>query len=105
MARMGLKMHVGTGSIVSKTEAIYFPSRSKITSWLLNHESLQISSCRETFSLVEVGKKENRISDERLKNIVDDCYEKAVETDNIIVQLVNFVSSTKVFTYIGSWIE
>ena len=55
--------------------------------------------------MVEVGKKEKRISDERLKNIVDDCYEKAVETDNIIVQLVNFVSSIKVFTYIVSWIE
>ena len=67
MARMGLKMHVGTGSIVSKTEAIYFPSRSKITSWLLNHESLQISSYRETFSLVEAGKKEKRIMGDRQK--------------------------------------
>lgn len=105
MARMGLKMHVGTGSIVSKTEAIYFPSRSKITSWLLNHESLQISSYRETFSLVEAGKKEKRIMGDRLKKMIGDCYEKAVETDNIIVQSVNFISFTKVFKYLGSWIE
>ena len=91
---MGLNIHVGTGSKASKNEAVYFPPRSKITSWLLNYESLLISSCRETFSLVEIGKKEKRISGERLKKIVDDCYEKAVETDNIIVQSVNFVSFT-----------
>ena len=66
MGRMGLKMHVGTGSKASKTEAVYFPSCPKITSWLLNREFLQISSYRETFSLLEVDKKEKRISDERL---------------------------------------
>ena len=31
--------------------------------------------------------------------------EKAVENDNIIVQSVNFISFTKVFKYLGSWIE
>ena len=55
IARMGLKMHVGTVSKASKTESFYFPSRSKVTSWLLNRESLHISSYRETFSLVEAG--------------------------------------------------
>ena len=55
--------------------------------------------------MIEVGKKEKRISGERLKKIVDDCYEKAVETDNIIIQSVDFVSFTKVFKYLGSWIE
>ena len=55
--------------------------------------------------MIEVGKKEKRISGERLKKIVDDCYEKAVETDNIIIHSVNFVSFTKVFKYLGSWIE
>ena len=105
MARMGLKIHVGTGSKASKTEAVYFPSRSKITSWLLNHDFLQISSYHETFSLVEVGKKEKRILGERLKKIVDGCYEKSVETDDIIVQSVNFVSFTTVFKYLCSWIE
>ena len=39
MARMGLKIHVETGSKASKSEAVYFPSCSKITAWLLNHES------------------------------------------------------------------
>ena len=67
MARMTLTIHVGTGSKSSKTEAVYLPSRSKITSWLLNHESLQISSYRETFSLVEAGKKEKRIMGDRQK--------------------------------------
>ena len=105
MARMWLKIHIGTGSKASKTGAVYFPSRSKITSWLLNYESLQISSYRETFSLVEAGKKEKRITSDRLKKIIDDCYEKAVETDNIIVQSVSFISFTKLFKYLGSLIE
>ena len=59
-------MHVETGSKAPKTEVVYFPSRSKVTLWLLNHESLQISSYHETFSLVEVSKKEKRILGERL---------------------------------------
>ena len=100
MARMGLKMHVETGSKASKTEAIYFPSRFKITSWLLYHESLQISSYHESFSLVEAGKKEKRITGDLLKKIIDNCYEKAIETDNIIIQSVYFVSFTKVFKYL-----
>ena len=105
IAEMGVKIYVGTGSKASKTEAVYFPSCSKITSWLLNHESLKNSSYHETFSLVEVGKKEKIISGETLKKIVDGCYEKAVETDDIIVQSINCVSFTKVFKYLGSWIE
>ena len=100
MARMGLKMHVETRSKASKTEAIYFPYRFKITSWLLNHESLQISSYHESFSLVEAGKKEKRITGDLLKKIIDNCYEKAIETDNIIIQSVYFVSFTKVFKYL-----
>ena len=71
MARMGLKMHVETGSKASKTEAIYFPSRFKITSWLLYHESLQISSYRETFSLVEAGKKQIRMD-------VSKCHQRTI---------------------------
>ena len=31
--------------------------------------------------------------------------EKSVEIDNIIVQSVNFISFTKVFKYLGSWIK
>ena len=72
---------------------------------MLNYESIQISSYRETFTLVKAGKKEKIITSDRLKKIIDDCYEKAVETDNIIVQLVSFISFTKVFKYLGSWIS
>ena len=38
MARLGLNMHVGTKNKASKTEAVYFPSRTKIISWLKNHD-------------------------------------------------------------------
>ena len=71
MARTRLTIHVGIGLKASKTEAVYFPSRSKITSWLLNHESLQISSYRETFSLVEAGKKQIRMD-------VSKCHQRTI---------------------------
>ena len=57
MARMGLKMHVGIESKVSKTETVNFLSRSRITQRLSNHEFLKISSSSETFSIVEAEKK------------------------------------------------
>ena len=38
MARLGLKMHIGTKNKGSKTEAVYFPSRTKIISWLKDHD-------------------------------------------------------------------
>ena len=34
MKRMGLNTHVGSGKKGSKTEAVFFPSRSKTSEWL-----------------------------------------------------------------------
>ena len=38
MARLGLNIHVGTKDKTSKTEAVYFPSRTKIIFWLKEHD-------------------------------------------------------------------
>ena len=38
MARLGLNMHVGTKDKASKTEAVYFPSRTKIIDWLKEND-------------------------------------------------------------------
>ena len=40
---------------------------------LLHHESLQFSSSLETFSLVKNGKKEKRISSEKLNKTIEVC--------------------------------
>ena len=38
MAKLGLNMHVGTKDKASKTEAVYFPSRTKIIDWLKEND-------------------------------------------------------------------
>ena len=43
MARLGLKMHVGTKDKASKTEAVYFPSRTKFIDWLKENDKKNYS--------------------------------------------------------------
>ena len=38
MKRMGLNIHVGSDKKASKTEAVFFPSRSKFSEWLRKGE-------------------------------------------------------------------
>ena len=38
MLILGLTMHVDTKDIASKTEAVYFPSRTKIKDWLKEND-------------------------------------------------------------------
>ena len=47
MKRMGLNMHVGSGKKASKTEAVFFPSRSKISEWLRKGKIKSIFSSEE----------------------------------------------------------
>ena len=39
IARSGLNMHVYTKDQASKTEAVYFPSRTKIIKWFKSHDN------------------------------------------------------------------
>jgi len=43
MSRLGLTMHVGKGENASKTESIFLPSRTKMQSWIDEHENSLIS--------------------------------------------------------------
>ena len=56
MKRLGLNMHTGDGKKPSKTEAVFFPSRSKIQSWIKNHENSLISSYNPSFLHLTVKK-------------------------------------------------
>ena len=38
MARLRLNIHIGTKDKASKTEAVYFPSRTKIIDWLKEND-------------------------------------------------------------------
>ena len=42
MKRMGLTMYVGSGNKVSKTKAVVFPLRSKISEWLRKEKKKRI---------------------------------------------------------------
>ena len=56
MKRLGLNMHTGDGGKHSKTEAVFFLSRSKIQSWVKNHENNLISSYNPSFLDLTVKK-------------------------------------------------
>ena len=58
MKRLGLNMHTGDGKKPSKIEAVFFPSRSKIQSWIVNHERTSISQYNSSF--LELTKKKKK---------------------------------------------
>ena len=49
MKRMGLNMHVGSDKKASKTEVVFFPSRSKFSEWLRKGEI--VSTCLQKIKL------------------------------------------------------
>ena len=53
MARLGLNMHVGTKNKGSKTEAVYFPSRTKIISWLKEYDEKLLPSPEDPTIMVD----------------------------------------------------
>ena len=57
MKRLRLNMHTGDGKKPSKTEAVFFLSRSKIQSWIENHERSLISQYNSSF--LDLTKKKN----------------------------------------------
>ena len=57
MVRLGLNMHVNIKNKASKTEAVYFPSRTKIISWLKNHDENLPPSPKDSTIMVDPSKK------------------------------------------------
>ena len=82
MKRMGLNMHVGSGKKASKTEAVFFPSRSKISEWLRKGKIKSIFSSEEQSVIIDPNLKEKKIPYHVTKNILDKAYNNTYETDN-----------------------
>ena len=102
MQILGLKMHTGYGKKPSKTEAVFFPSRSKIQSWIKNHENSLILSYNPSFLDLIVKKKAPLKS---MKYLIDKQYAIAPETKTFIISGNQYISFTLIFKYLGSWIS
>ena len=57
VARLDLNIHVGTKNRAPKTEAVYFPSRTKIISWLKEHDENLLPSPEDPTIIVDPSKK------------------------------------------------
>ena len=101
MARLGLNMHIGSDNKSSKTGAVFFPSRKTMNEWLIKYENMKISSISENNIIVDINKKK-KFSDEAIKKMLEDCYNKASETKDIIIDGNGFISFTKFFKYLGN---
>ena len=102
MKRLGLNMHTGDGKKLSKTEAVFFPSRSKIQSWIKNHENTLILSYNPSFLDLTVKKKAPL---KTIKFLIDKQYAIAPETKTFIISGNWYISFTLIFKYLGSWIS
>ena len=103
MKLLGLKMHTGIGKKSSKTEAVYFSSRSKIQSWIKNNEEnlLPLKSPSPLDLIVKTKKKSLR----NMKHIIDRQYSIVPEIENFSLDENRFISFTPNFRYLGSWIS
>ena len=52
---------------------------------LLHHESLQFSSSLDTFSLVKNGKREKRVSGEKLNKTIEACGNLSTEKNYLFI--------------------
>ena len=103
MKRLGLNMHTGDGKKPSKTEAVFFPSRSKIQSWIKNHERTSISQYNSSF--LDLTKKKKKAPLKTMKLIIERQYNIAPETKSFVICKNRFISFTKYFKYLGSYIS
>ena len=105
MARLGLNMHVGTKNKASKTEAVYFPSRTKIISWLKEHDEKLLPSPEDSTLMVDPSNKVRKRTLKQQKHVIDRCYVKADETKKYIVNKNGYVSFCLKFLCVGSWMS
>ena len=63
-------MHIGRNNKLSKTEAVFFPSRKTLNKWLLKYENMKISSTSENNITVDVNGEKKKLSDEATKKII-----------------------------------
>ena len=98
---MGLKYTLELGKS-SKPEAVYFPLRSKIQSWIKNHEDNQLPL--KPPSLVGVVAKLMEKPPENMKYIIDRQCTIVPECEKNSIDENWFIHFTLNFRYLGSWI-
>ena len=103
MKRLGLNIHTGNGKKPSKTEAVFFPSRSKIQSWIENHERSLISQYNSSF--LDLIKKKEKNPLKSMKSIIERQYSIAPETKTFVICKNRFISFTNFFKYLGPYIS
>ena len=96
MKRMGINMHVGSGKKAFKTEAIFSPSRSKISEWLRKGKIESIFSSEDQSEIIDPSSKEKKVPYHVTKKVLDKAYNNTCETNDIIVNDDFFVSFTKI---------
>ena len=109
-AKFGLEMHIGRGDTASKTECVFFPPpRYFVTSQAdiptlasADEESEYSSSGEESYMLSETERKQYESEKARVAR-EDALYDDLEETKDICVA-DGFVSYTKHFKYLGSYI-
>ena len=89
----------------SKTETVYFPSRTKIISWLKNHDENLPPSPEDSTIMVDPSKKVKKRTLKQQKHIINRCYIKADETKKYIVNKNGYVSFCLKFLCVGSWMS
>ena len=110
-AKFGLEMHIGRGDTASKTECVFFPPpRYFVTSQAdiptlasADEESEYSSSGEESYMLSETERKQYESEKARVAR-EDALYDDLEETKDICVA-DGFVSYTKHFKYLGSYIS
>ena len=99
MERMDLKMHIGIGEQKSKTEAVFFPSRETMQIWIEDNKKTSLPSNFLPTIDPDAPKKIN-LPLKKMKVILNTCYEKSMNTINIIDDF-GFTSFTKECKYLG----
>ena len=84
MRRLGLTMYRGLGKKNSKTEAVYFPTRNKLQSWIKLYDSSLIDH-QKFIPLLDPICKNKKTSLKKMKHILERAYEKADVTKDFEV--------------------
>ena len=87
MKRLGLNMHTGDGKEPSNSEVVFFPSRSKIQSWIENHERTSISQYNSSF--LDLTKKKKKAPLKTMKLIIERQYNIAPDTKSFVIYKKN----------------
>ena len=104
MERLGLNIYVGVGDKTLKTKAMYIPSRSVIKSWIADHEKHLLSQSNiPIFDPLAIEKRKPAFK--QLSLTIEKYYHRSFKTKKCFLEDHGFISFTKFFKYLNSWIS